>query len=562
MCSHAQEDDVSGDEGAKAPPGSATGGAPGARPLVRHDYLILGAGPGGLQLAYFLQQSGSDYLVLEGAPGVGDFFRRMPRGRKLISFNKVHSIFDDPEVRLRWDWNSLLTNEYGKPFSEVSRELYPDADDLVRYLESFAASGDLNVRTSTRIAHVMRSGDGGFVLTDSDGQRYACRVLIVATGFSQPYVPDIPGIALCEDYETVTQDPADFEGQRVLILGKGNSALETADVMLGTAALIHVASPSPVRLAWRTRHPGDLRAHHTRLMDMYQLKTLNGALDCHVREIAREGTEFIVNVEYVHADGEAEELVYDRVIRCTGFRIDRSPYADDCRPETLLDGRLPAIAGLWESANVPDMFFAGTLMQGLDFKRSSSAFIDGFRYNVRTLHRHLIERYEGHVVERACVSADAESMRKHVIARACRTSALWTQFGYLCDLYLDDPASDTLSVHEELPVHHAQTLLGAHDQAYTLTFEWGAWDGDVFQIERHPQAERADTNVFLHPIVRRWRLGRMVAEHHILEDLFGTYAAASERGAVRRRSGRDMATYHRDEHDEPLQAFFAAQLAE
>ena len=30
-----------------------------------YDYCIIGGGPGGLQLAYFLQQAGRDYIVIE-----------------------------------------------------------------------------------------------------------------------------------------------------------------------------------------------------------------------------------------------------------------------------------------------------------------------------------------------------------------------------------------------------------------------------------------------------------------------------------------------------------------
>ena len=32
-----------------------------------YEYIIVGAGPGGLQLGYYLQQSGREYLVLEKA---------------------------------------------------------------------------------------------------------------------------------------------------------------------------------------------------------------------------------------------------------------------------------------------------------------------------------------------------------------------------------------------------------------------------------------------------------------------------------------------------------------
>ena len=45
--------------------------------------------------------------------------------------------------------------------------------------------------------------------------------------------------------------------------------------------------------------------------------------------------------------------------------------------------------------NVPDLYFAGTLMQVRDFKKSTSGFIHGFRYGVRALHRMLERKYHG-----------------------------------------------------------------------------------------------------------------------------------------------------------------------
>ncbi len=530
-------------------------------PVVERDVLVVGAGPGGLQLAYFLERSGLSYLVLEASDAVASFFRTLPRTRTLISFNKVHSIYDDPEVLLRWDWNSLLTDDYGQPFREFSRDLYPDADDLVRYLEAFAERGGFAIETGARVERVARADDGRFDVHVAGRPLHRARAVVVATGFSRPYVPDIPGIEHAEGYEDAPIDPAAYEGQRVLFVGKGNSALELADVALETAALIHVASPTPVQLAWKTRHPGHLRAQHTRLLDLYQLKTLTGALDCELRGIEREDDgRLVVTVAYVHADGEVEELVYDRVVRCTGFALDTSFYDEACRPRTILDGRLPAITGMWESTNVPGLYFAGTLMQGLDFKRSSSAFIDGFRYNVRTLSHHLRERLEGVPMPSRRLPRDPAALAEHLLARACRTSALWTQFGYLCDhLAVRD---GHLELREELPLKWVEDELAHERDAFTLTFEWGRWDGDVFAIQRHPSAEGASTNVFLHPILRHRRRGEVVAVHHVLEDLFGTYSARTETGIVRRRSGRDMERYHREEHREPLEAFLAARLGD
>ena len=59
------------------------------------EYLILGAGAAGLQMAYCLEQAGRNYLVLEAGDGPGTFFKQYPRHRKLISINKVHTGFDE-----------------------------------------------------------------------------------------------------------------------------------------------------------------------------------------------------------------------------------------------------------------------------------------------------------------------------------------------------------------------------------------------------------------------------------------------------------------------------------
>src|ERR1700737_1869602 len=97
------------------------------------DYLVLGAGPAGLQLGFFLQQANRDYLILEAGSTAGTFFRTFPRHRRLLSINKVHSGWTDPEVRLRVDWNSLLSDIPELRFARYSERYFPIADDLVRY---------------------------------------------------------------------------------------------------------------------------------------------------------------------------------------------------------------------------------------------------------------------------------------------------------------------------------------------------------------------------------------------------------------------------------------------
>jgi hypothetical protein len=60
------------------------------------EYLVIGAGPAG-PARHFLEQAGRDYLILETGNAAGTFFRTFPRHRRLISINKPHTGWDDPE---------------------------------------------------------------------------------------------------------------------------------------------------------------------------------------------------------------------------------------------------------------------------------------------------------------------------------------------------------------------------------------------------------------------------------------------------------------------------------
>src|SRR5262249_59097362 len=117
-------------------------------------------GPGVCQGGYFLPQDGRDYVMLE-AGQVGQFFTTYPRHRYLISNNKVHTGVRDPDKNLRWDWNSLLSDERKPLFTDYTDRYFPHADVLVRYLRDFADMHGLNVCTGARITEVTRHEDAG-----------------------------------------------------------------------------------------------------------------------------------------------------------------------------------------------------------------------------------------------------------------------------------------------------------------------------------------------------------------------------------------------------------------
>lgn len=526
-----------------------------------HQIIVVGAGPAGLQIGYSLGQHGIDYLILE-RESVASFFTKYPRDGQLISFNKKYSIYDDPEVNLRWDWNSLLTEDYSHQFTNYSEKLYPRSSELVEYLRDFAKKYELNVKEGINIVSVDKVGNK-FELLEEHGARYTCDFLVVASGLTKLYYPDVPGIERVEEtYCNVSLDGRDYCGKRILIIGKGNSGFEIADRLLDTAALIHLVSPESVTLAWQTRHPGHLRANYARILDSYQLKTLNGALDARIVSIDRVDGKYEVEFEYMHADGEYETIEYDHVILCAGFKFSDEMFGESIKPELTLNDRFPAITSEWESKNVRDMFFCGTLMQALDYKKAASAFIDGFRYNARSLANILAARAKGEDIMAVVGELKVERIVDHIEKRVCRTSSLWTQFASLSDVICYDTANNRFVIYQDLPVsYHTEFLAEKYPVRSVLTFEWGDFGGDVFKIDRHPSSEMSYTNVFLHPIIRTYVGADLVSTHHILEDLFGMYGSASAGKTRKRIGGKSVPEYHHAQHHVPMVRYFTCLMS-
>ncbi|WP_314414944.1 FAD-dependent oxidoreductase [Streptomyces kroppenstedtii] len=506
---------------------------------MAHDYLIIGAGPAGLQLAASLERDGADYVVLERGSVPGAFFTRFPRHRQLISINKVHTGYDDPELRLRMDWNSLLSDDPELLFTRYSPRYFPSADDLVRYLADYADRTGVRVRYDTTVTRISRTDDddgggdgagggGGFAVTDHTGTVRHARRVVVATGVFQPNLPAVPGVELAERYDTFDPDPQSFTDQRVLIIGRGNSAFETADSLMETAAVIHLVGAGSLRLAWKSHYVGHLRAVNNNFLDSYQLKSQNALLDGRVLEIRRETDGFAVPVSFERVDEVVKDLRYDRVIVATGFRFDTSIFDAACLPELIVGGRFPALTPVGESTNVPGLYFAGTLTQGPDFKKSTTGFIHGFRYAVRALHRVLRGRHHGEAWPVAELGDAVERAADAVITRVNRSSALWQQFAVLGDLLLVAP-DGSMRYAEEVPVRHVPDAVRAGDfgpvDAYAvITLEYGADHDrvDPFDVTagRKSQQDMAGLDGrYLHPVVRWYRAGGLVAEHHMTENL-------------------------------------------
>ncbi|MGB7241292.1 MAG: NAD(P)-binding domain-containing protein [Sulfitobacter sp.] len=491
------------------------------------DVCIVGSGPAGLQAGYFFKKKGVSFRILERSSAVSAFFRTFPRHRTFISINKVHTGLSNTDTRLRHDWNSLLNDE-GLNFGDWSKKYFPNADDFVDYAETFAQQLSNDIECDSDVAEISKD-DGVFSVLCTNGEIHKARNVIVATGVSQPWDPGIEGFGLVDNYFDFDVDPALYENKRVLIMGKGNSAFETADSLIEHAASIHVVSPNPIKFAWQTHFVGHLRAVNNNFLDTYQLKSQNAVIDAKVHKIEQTNGEYTVHANMNAAEDHDIVLTYDKVIACTGFQFDNSIFASDIRPQLRHFDKFPAMTAQWESETVDGLFFAGTIMQSRDYKKTMSGFVHGFRHNVKCLAEFITSRVQN--TPYPTVETPLKDLPASIIERVSTSSGIFLQPGFLADVVMldGDRAGQT---YQEVPVEWALEAPGIADCDFlTVTLEYGDFGGDTLHVKRSHNVYGDHPDAFIHPVLRYYKAGKLMDAMHLSDHLDADWRPRSNRDA-------------------------------
>jgi thioredoxin reductase len=418
---------------------------PGAYPVI-----VIGSGPGGLQVSYSLRAAGVPHAVLSADDAPGGMFRRWPFFQRLLSWTKPHA----PAVRgsrayERYDWNSLLGEE------EATRAIQADLMDGTSYFPSrpemeanlarFAERAALEIRygcrwTGTRLVETPAGPDdrSRFIIETTDGE-YRAETLVLAVGVAQPNTPPGPGMEHAYHYADV-RSAETYAGKCVFIIGKQNSGFELANGLLPWARQLILASPSPARLSVETRSLVGVRARYAQ---PYEDNVLGGGvviLDGSIDGIDRLDEGFEVRVRRA-AGGEPLALAVDEVISATGFVC---PLLDlpDLGVTTFGMSRLPRLTPWWESTTLPGVFFAGTIGQAAKGLQrhgipANSGAVHGARYNARVLAGHLAETQFGAVRERPAIAV--ADLVDRVAEELTDAPELFHQRGYLARVFTADP---------------------------------------------------------------------------------------------------------------------------
>lgn len=184
------------------------------------DLAIIGAGAAGLHTARLAAARSADFAVFDADPRIGDTWRRRYRTLRLFTPRRWASL---PGMRI-----------------DIGMFAYPTAAQLADYLERYAVSFDLPVRTSTRVERLTVDGSGRFQLDLSTGETVHAERVVVATGAH--HRPITPAFARDLDagihqlHSLDYRGPEDLADGPVLVVGVGNSG---TDIALDAAASGH-----------------------------------------------------------------------------------------------------------------------------------------------------------------------------------------------------------------------------------------------------------------------------------------------------------------------------------
>jgi thioredoxin reductase len=468
--------------------GRDAAGAAGDRPCPPGDYplVVVGSGPGGLQLAYFLDRLGIPHAAISADAGPGGMFRRWPFFQRLLSWTKPYAPAErGTRAYERFDWNSLLADEIENrslmPDLMDGTSEFPSRPEMERNLETFADRTGVRIRygtTWTATRHEDGPDGGRYVLETTDGE-YRAPVVVFAVGAAKPYLPATPGLDQGEHYATIRAAES-YAGRRVFIAGKKNSGFELASGLLPWARQIVLASPSAAKLSVNTRSLVGVRARYVQPVEDHVLGGGVFILDAAIDRVTRlPDGGFRVALRRTDGGGDVAVEV-DDLIAATGFE---TPVLDlpALGVATVGSSRVPAQTPWWESATRPGIFFAGTITQGAaGLKKhgqpSNSGAVHGARYNARVLARHLAETRFGRVPDRPVIAAGA--LVDRLLEEAASSPDLWHQKAYLAWVATRSPDGGFREDGIQ-PLAHALDTGGP--DALLLTIEANE-DGEIYPV--------------------------------------------------------------------------------
>jgi hypothetical protein len=179
-------------------------------PLTQTKVLIVGTGISGLATAACLQQRGIEYVIIEKHAQVASAWH-----------NHYHRLHLHTNKRV----SQLPYKKFGK---NIPR--YPSRQQVIDYLNDYQQTFNIQPVFNTIATSVKKEGD--YWITQTTNGIFQSKFLVMATGpFGKPKSVVLPGMETFPGkivHSAAYKTGRDYAGQKVLVIGFGNSACEIA----------------------------------------------------------------------------------------------------------------------------------------------------------------------------------------------------------------------------------------------------------------------------------------------------------------------------------------------
>lgn len=198
---------------------------PGTIPCV-----IIGGGQAGLSASYHLTQRGIAHVVLE-------------------KHRIAHAWRNQ-----RWDSFCLVTPNWqcrlpDFPYAGDDPDGYMLRDEIVAYVENFAASFDAPVREGVTVTNLSRRHDGRFNIASTAGDWITEEVVIATGGYDTPIIPDYAAKldpSILQMQTTEYRNPEQMPQGATLVVGTGQSGVQLMEDLRVAGREVHLAvGPAP-----------------------------------------------------------------------------------------------------------------------------------------------------------------------------------------------------------------------------------------------------------------------------------------------------------------------------
>lgn len=259
------------------------------------DVLIVGAGPAGIAAGLAAIDAKLRYRLIEQEPDLGG------------------SVFHYPRHKIAMTQPVQLPLVGTMRFTEVSKEA------LLAFWRRIVGGTGLEIHYSERFERLERHGDAFRVVTDR-GAHDAGHVLLAIGRRGTPRKLGVPGEELPKVVYRLV-DPAQYRGQRVLVVGGGDSAVEAALACAGEPG-------TEVTLAYRGEAFNRLKpANRERLEAARAARSLAVLTSTDVARIAEDHVDLVVagTERRVRNDGvivQAGGILPTELLRSIGIEVE------------------------------------------------------------------------------------------------------------------------------------------------------------------------------------------------------------------------------------------------